>query len=227
MDEALLMRYIPAATAEQRAQFLHYYALLVDWNTRINLTAITAPEEVAAKHFADSLLPMDRIPMGASLIDLGTGAGFPGLPLRIMRPDLRVTLLDSLQKRVGFLQAVCEALGLTDVECLHARAEDAAHAALRARFDVATARAVAQVRILCEWTLPFLQVGGLALLYKGPQAEAELYEANRVLTLLHGEAKIQHFAVPWGERAVVTVKKIAPTPKAYPRKAGMAAKAPL
>ena len=144
MDETLYTRWMPQLTREQIKAFALYQDMLQDWNSRMNLTAITQPEEVASKHFADSVLPAALLPPRAKVIDVGTGAGFPGLPLRILRPDIQLTLLDSLQKRIGFLTALCQALGFADVTLLHARAEDAGRdPALRGRFDVALSRAVA------------------------------------------------------------------------------------
>ncbi|MDO5110776.1 MAG: 16S rRNA (guanine(527)-N(7))-methyltransferase RsmG [Clostridia bacterium] len=220
MDE-IFRKWIPEASDEQLTKLNVYYDMLVDWNGRMNLTAITEREEVAQKHFADSLLPASLIPEGARLIDVGTGAGFPGLVLKLMRPDIKLTLLDSLNKRIGFLQAVCGELGLSDVTCIHARAEDGARdKALRESFDVAAARAVAHTAFLAEWLLPYLKVGGQALLYKGPQAAEELDAAENACKLLCCKATTQSYDVPWGERCVVRLKKLAPTDKRYPRKAG-------
>lgn len=220
MDE-VFQKWLPQADRERLERFGIYYDMLADWNGRMNLTAITEREEVAKKHFADSLLPVSLIPKGARLIDVGTGAGFPGLALKLMRPDIRLTLLDSLNKRVEFLRAVCDSLALEDVECVHARAEDAAKdKALRERFDIAAARAVAHTAFLSEWLIPFLKVGGTALLYKGPQAEAELCEAKNALRLLSCTADITAYDAPWGERRVIALKKTAPTDRRYPRRAG-------
>ena len=133
MDERLYTRFMPQLTPEQIKAFALYQDMLLEWNSRMNLTAITQPEEVASKHFADSVLPAALLPPGAKVIDVGTGAGFPGLPLRILRPDLQLTLLDSLQKRIGFLTALCQALGFADVALLHARAEDGPKGQVRYR----------------------------------------------------------------------------------------------
>ena len=226
--EAILHEALPGLTSGQYAAFAAYCELLLDWNSRMNLTAITEPGEVAQKHFADSLLPAALLPEGAKVIDVGTGAGFPGLPLKILRPDIRLTLLDSLQKRIGFLQALCEALGLSDVAFFHARAEDGARQPnLRAGFDIALSRAVAPCPVLLELTVPFLRLGGQSLMYKGPQAAEELAGARNALSLLRCEARIEAYPAPWGERRVIIATKRGETAKAYPRKAGTPAKAPL
>lgn len=224
----LIQTIMPHVSDEQAQQLARYHALLAEWNGRMNLTAITEPEAAVQKHFADSALPMGLIQEGASLIDVGTGAGFPGLVLRILRPDIQLTLLDSLQKRIGFLQAVCAELGFPDVRCVHARAEDGARLpALREQFDIATARAVASSVLLTEWLTPYLKVGGRALLYKGPQAKEEFASAEfrRAANLLHVEAALAEYPADWGARSVIVLDKTAPTGKKYPRKAGT--KSPL
>lgn len=225
--EALIQSYIPAANAEQTARFARYLALLAEWNGKMNLTAITEPGEVVAKHFADSLLPAALIPKNARCIDVGTGAGFPGVPLLIMRPDIQMTLLDSLNKRLTFLGALLEDLSL-EAKLVHLRAEDAGHeSAHRARYDVALTRAVASVPALMEWTAPLLAVGGISLMYKGPKAKEELGGAARAARLLHLEARVLAYDAPWGERHVIAAVKRAPTGKEYPRRAGSASKNPL
>ena len=225
--EGLIEQYIPQADAVQRAQFARYYALLVDWNQRVNLTAVTEAEEVAAKHFADSLLPAQLIPAGARCIDVGTGAGFPGVPLMIMRGDLKMTLLDSLRKRLTFLDALLRELNLS-AALVHMRAEDAGRDnGRRGHYDVAFTRAVAGASVLMEWTAPLLKIGGLSLMYKGPRADEELASAQHAQQLLKMETRIVDYDVPWGERHLIVAKKLAPTPKDYPRKAGAAAKNPL
>lgn len=228
MRETLSTR-CPFLTGEQLAQFETYYAMLVAWNARMNLTAITAPEEVAEKHFADSLLPLAHIPEGARCIDVGTGAGFPGVPILIARPDVKAVLLDSLNKRLTFLQAVLAELGLqARVKLVHARAEDGGRMdALRGGFDVALTRAVAPAAVALEWTIPFLKVGGVSLLYKGAKAEEELSDAQHALSVLHARAELAHYDAPWGARYVIAAQKLEKTPREYPRKAGTAAKKPL
>jgi 16S rRNA (guanine527-N7)-methyltransferase len=226
IDE-LIKKYIPGANAEQAARFARYCALLIEWNEKMNLTAITEPEEIVAKHFADSLLPMELIPKNARCIDVGTGAGFPGVPLMIMRPDLSMTLLDSLNKRLVFLEALLKELNLS-ARLVHARAEDAGRdKAHREAHDIALARAVASASALMEWTSPLVRVGGVSLFYKGPKADEELAAARRAAQLLHLTASLVDYEAPWGERRVMVVKKNAPTPEEYPRKAGTAEKSPL
>lgn len=218
---------LPSLDEAPQKKLCVFYEMLVDWNARMNLTAITDPGEVALKHFADSVLPEGLLPKNARVIDVGTGAGFPGIPLAIVRPDLSFTLMDALQKRVGFLEAACRELGL-NIPCVHARAEEAGkNPAYRGRFDAALSRAVAPASVLTELTVPFLREGGVSLMYKGPQAEEELLSAKNALRLLRAEAKIVNFDAAWGERRVIFVTKVAPTPENYPRASGVMKKKPL
>lgn len=218
---------------EQILKFTRYDALLVDWNERMNLTAITEPRDVAVKHMVDSLTAYDAALFSGAptVIDVGTGAGFPGIPLKIFDPSIRLTLMDSLAKRLAFLEAVVEDLGLTGVTCVHARAEDAAHEPQRReRYDIAVSRAVARLPVLLEYTLPFVKKGGHLIALKGRTAEEEATDAKRALKLLGGRLEtIRPVTLPGlsDKRAVLTITKIAPTPKAYPRKAGTPAKKPL
>ena len=173
----------------QVQQFCRFEEMLLETNKVMNLTAITEPGEVAVKHIADSLSCYDEkyFPEGASLLDLGTGAGFPGAPLAIFRPDLTVTFFDSLQKRLNFLRDVCLETGLGKVAFLHGRAEEMAHQeAYRERFDLVTSRAVARLSILCEWALPYVRKDGLFIALKGAQYEEELKEASNALRILGG-----------------------------------------
>ena len=214
---------------KETEQFMTYLSLLLEWNEKMNLTAITEEREVAEKHFADSLLPMELIPQNARCIDVGTGAGFPGVPLMIMRPDITVTLLDSLNKRLIFLNEVIRALGLEGrAKTLHMRSEDAGRAAAhRDAYDVALSRAVANARVLAEWTAPFVKKGGVSIMYKGAAAKEELDAAQNAMNKLCLGARLIEYPCAWGERYVIAAKKLAPTPKAYPRKAGTAGKLPL
>ena len=222
----LLQQRIPGVTGEACDKFVAYYDLLIDWNTRMNLTAITEPEEVVKKHFADSLAALPYLPAGAKVADVGTGAGFPSIPLLIMRPDLRFTLVDSLQKRITFLEEVLKTLDLP-AECVHARAEEFGRdPKYRAAFDATVSRAVAALPVLLELTVPLLKVGGKAYCYKGDATE-ECKTAKSALHLLHCTAEIVPVEADYGARTLVICTKNAPTPAAYPRKPGMPAKKPL
>ncbi len=212
-------------------RFAVYARLLQEWNEKINLTAITATEEILVKHFLDSLtvLPLLELPEGAKLIDVGTGAGFPGLALLIARPDLKVTLLDSTKKKLNVLEDILAHLGLS-ATLLHARAEDAGRdPALREQFDAATARAVANLRELAEYCLPFVRVGGVFAAMKSANAEAELAEAKRALHLLAGKVgRVETFPLAdAGTRTVILIQKNAPLSAKYPRPSAKIAKNPL
>ena len=217
----------------QLQQFTRYYEMLIEWNEKMNLTAITEAREVAVKHMVDSLTALETglFAEGCTIIDVGTGAGFPGLPLKIYRPDLKLTLMDSLQKRVGFLETVVAELGLAEVHCVHARAEEGArNKAYREKFDIAVSRAVAALPVLAEYTLPFVKKNGFLVALKGAKYAEEAEAAERALSLLGGSApKCREVTLPGltDKRAIVTVKKVKPTPKAYPRKAGTPTKKPL
>lgn len=216
------------ASSEQFEKFERYYRLLTEWNTRVNLTAVTEPQAVASLHFADSLLPLkfDLVGKGASCIDVGTGAGFPGIPIKIMRPDIKLTLLDSLGKRITFLERVCKDLDI-DVTLVKARAEDDAHSMRRETFELVFARALAPMNTLCELLLPFARVGSSAVAFKGPGVEQEMPTASRALKVLHGEAQILGAKLTWGDRRLVCIKKLKRTPDKYPRQAGTPKRLPL
>lgn len=217
----------------QVQQFCRFEEMLLETNKVMNLTAITEPGEVAVKHMADSLSCYDEkyFPEGASLLDLGTGAGFPGVPLAIFRPDLTVTFFDSLQKRLNFLRDVCLETGLGQVAFLHGRAEEMAHQeAYRERFDLVTSRAVARLSILCEWALPYVRKDGLFIALKGAQYEEELKEASNALRILGGTLEeVRPVTLPGfsDKRAVLYIRKSGASPARYPRKPKMAAKHPL
>lgn len=215
----------------QAQQFQTYLELLLEWNEKINLTAVTDPAEVVEKHFVDSLTLLSRCKLkeGARLIDVGTGAGFPGVPLKIVRPDLRLTLLDGLNKRLVFLGELCSALGI-EAERVHKRAEEAGlDHAMRESFDVVTARAVAPLNVLCEYCLPLVKMKGFFIAMKGPGAEEELQAAQNALDILGGtDVKVESLTLPTaGERSLVIVQKKAFTPKGYPRHGGTISKHPL
>ena len=209
-------------TENQLAQLKQYYELLIEWNEKMNLTALTAPEDVALKHFADSLLLLRYcdIEKEARVIDVGTGAGFPGMVLKIARPDIQLTLLDSLQKRLGFLDEVCNELGFDDVELIHSRAEDGSRTELRDSFDIAVSRAVASLNILCEYDMPYVKVGGRFIAMKGKEAQEEMAAAENAIHTLGGELLQKHNFIlgEAGERSIIEIKKIAATPDAYPRR---------
>ena len=220
-------------TAEQIGQFSVYHEMLLDWNTRMNLTALTAPEDVAVKHIIDSLTAYDAALFDGArtLIDVGTGAGLPGIPLAVYAPHLTVTLLDSLNKRVRFLTEVTAAMGLQNVRCIHARAEEAARTAEhRAAYDIAVSRAVARLPVLLEYTLPFVRVGGTLLALKGRAYAEEQKEARRAAEVLGGgriTARPVHLPGLDDVRAILTVTKERQTPAAYPRGGGAPTRRPL
>ncbi|HCA31185.1 MAG TPA: 16S rRNA (guanine(527)-N(7))-methyltransferase RsmG [Ruminococcaceae bacterium] len=208
-------------------------ALMVEWNEKINLTAITQPNEIVIKHFIDSLTAAWLLPEGAfSLIDVGTGAGFPGVPLAIVRPDSKLTLLDSLNKRLVYLKELCRALEI-EAELVHARAEDAGQKReMRERFDVVTARAVATLPVLCEYCLPLVKVGGKFIAMKGPEGEAEAKASENAVKRLGGQMsaieKCQIQAADTNiERRLIVFDKISITPPKYPRNAAKIKKQPL
>lgn len=209
-------------TENQLAQLKQYYELLIEWNEKMNLTALTAPEDVALKHFADSLLLLRYcdIEKKARVIDVGTGAGFPGMVLKIARPDIQLTLLDSLQKRLGFLDEVCNELGFDDVELIHSRAEDGSRTELRDSFDIAVSRAVASLNTLCEYDMPYVKDGGRFIAMKGKEAQEEMAAAENAIHTLGGELLQKHDFIlgEAGERSIIEIKKIAATPDAYPRR---------
>lgn len=220
-------------TEQQLAQFVRYYELLIEWNEKMNLTALTTPQEVAVKHMIDSLTAYrpELFPAGARVIDVGTGAGFPGLPLKIFCPQIELTLMDSLQKRLRFLEAVVQELGLTGVQCVHARAEEGArNKKYREQFDVAVSRAVARLPILCEYCLPFVRRGGYLLALKGAQYADEAAEAAQAIKALGGdEPQLRPVQLPGlaDSRAIIEIHKTRPTPRTYPRKAGTPSKQPI
>ncbi|RIX47053.1 16S rRNA (guanine(527)-N(7))-methyltransferase RsmG [Paenibacillus nanensis] len=217
----------------QLEQFETYFTMLVDWNDRMNLTGITERDAVYEKHFYDSVSLSFFVDLNqvGSIADIGSGAGFPSIPLKICFPHLKVLIVDSLNKRIGFLKALSEALGLEQVECVHGRAEDIARMPeYRDRFDLATARAVARLNVLNEFCLPFVKPGGFFAAMKGSQSDEEVKEAAVSLRELKGRLKSEFgFSLPHeqAERHIVLVEKKEPTPRKYPRKAGTPLKQPL
>ena len=210
-------------TDAQIDQLQRFYEEVVTTNEHMNLTGITEPEEFTLKHVVDSLSCYDPkyFTNGATVIDLGTGAGFPGVPLGIYDASLQITLFDSLQKRLRFLDGVIEDLGLHGCRTLHGRAEDLAHQAYRESFDLLTSRAVARLSILLEWGLPYVKVGGYMVALKGSIVQEELEESKRAVSILGGEiVEVKEVTLPTldDKRAIVYIKKVKPTPKKYPRK---------
>lgn len=221
-----------AVSPEQAEQFQTYLMLLTEWNEKMNLTAIKDPAGVTEKHFLDSILILKylELPRGASLIDVGTGAGFPGVPLKILRPDLRLTLMDGLNKRLIFLSELLKALNLS-AEIVHARAEEGGRdGKYRLSFDFAAARAVAQLPVLCEYCLPFLKEGGVFAAMKGPGVGEELKSAEKAVSLLGCAAAdgVREYTLPGGDgRSLIFIRRTGPLPAAYPRHGSKIAKSPL
>lgn len=221
-------------TPYQVQQFARYYELLVEWNEKMNLTAITQQSEVYLKHFYDSLMPLWVMPLESydvTLCDVGAGAGFPSVPLKIVRPEIQLTIVDSLQKRITFLNHLVEQLKLEDVKCVHGRAEEVGqNATYRGQFDVVTARAVASLNVLSELCLPLVKKGGQFLVLKSQKLEEEVQQAKTAIATLG--AKIEQQATDFlpgeqSERTIMRIKKTKETPNKYPRRAGIPAKKPL
>lgn len=229
MIKDLLQNYIKdykiTLTENQYEQFQKYFELLAEWNEKMNLTAITDESGVALKHFTDSLslLNFVDIPQNSSLADVGTGAGFPGVVLKIARPDIKITLIDSLNKRLVFLGEVCAQLGI-EAELIHSRAEDGARdEKLRESFDFAVSRAVARMNVLSEYCLPYVKVGGAFCAMKGAQANEKFKESLNAINTLGGKLENKYFfELPenGGERAIAVVRKVKNTPQKYPRQSG-------
>lgn len=219
--------------SDQLSTFERYYKLLIEGNEKVNLTAITEPAEVAVKHFIDSIscLKVMEMPIGSTLLDIGTGAGFPGLPLKIIREDLDVTLLDSLNKRVAFLTNTIDQLALKNIRAIHYRAEDyGQNKEAREKYDYVVSRAVAKLAVLSEYCLPCVKVGGYFISQKGPEIKEEVNEAKSAINKLGGElTEVKNFSLPiLGDgRSIIIIKKIKITPSMYPRKAGLPAKKPI
>lgn len=220
-------------TEEKYNQFIKYMKLVQEWNEKINLTAITEDEDVIKKHFIDciKIFKCESISKAKNVIDVGTGAGFPGIPIAIMKPEIDVTLLDSLNKRINFLNTVVTELGLKNVVTIHSRAEDGARRRdLREKFDIATSRAVANMAVLSEYCLPYVKIGGNFIALKGPAVEQELQDGSKAVEILGGEInKIVEVEIEETDlkHNIVEVNKIKSTSKVYPRKAGTITKKPI
>lgn len=222
-------------TNKQKQQFKLYFKMLIEVNEHVNLTRITEEDEVYLKHFYDSITPLFTFGAvfkdGATLCDVGAGAGFPSIPLKILKPGLKVTIVDSLQKRLNFLKDLISELGLTDVELVHGRAEDVGQNKLyRERFDIVTARAVARMSVLSEYCLPLVKKGGYFVALKGPKAEDELDDGKKALEVLGGKLiKDEELTLQASEeeRTLVLVQKVKSTPKKYPRQAGTPRRKPI
>ena len=218
---------------DQIAAFESYLSLLLEWNKKINLTAIREPKEIQIYHFLDSLsaLKLDIIKKNSSLLDMGTGAGLPGIPIKIICPQISLVLLDSVNKKVRFVETVIEQLKLDKCTAVHARAEEMAREpGKREAFDVVVSRAVAEMRVLSEYCLPFVKQGGYFLAYKGPGADEELKDAQNALKILGGEwVETRDIKVPFSDKThkIIVIKKKSKTPKQYPRSAGKPKKFPL
>ncbi|MGN1351375.1 MAG: 16S rRNA (guanine(527)-N(7))-methyltransferase RsmG [Clostridia bacterium] len=217
---------------KQCKKFFEYMKLLIEWNEKINLTAIVEPGQVITKHFLDSLTILNYIgTKQQKIIDVGTGAGFPGIPIKIMDDLSEITLIDSLNKRINFLQEVINKNNLKNIRAIHGRAEDFGQDKLyREKYDVCVARAVAPMNILVEYLLPFARVNGICICMKGANIEEELEEAKKAINLLGGKIeKVESFGLSGSEdrRNIIIIRKISKTPKQYPRKAGTAKKYPI
>ena len=231
--EALLAHGIQL-TEKQKIQFERYFELLVEWNGKINLTAITDKEGVYLKHFYDSLMPLWTMPQDhydVTLCDVGAGAGFPSIPLKIVKPELDVTIVDSLQKRITFLELLVEELELDHVRCVHGRAEDVGqNKNYRESFELVTARAVASLNVLCEYCLPLVKKGGYFLALKAQKSDEEIAQAQKAITVLGAKLEKQSdelLPMELSERKFVLIKKTKETPNQYPRKAGKPVKQPI
>lgn len=216
---------------EQVLKFYKYMNMLIEWNENINLTAIVEPKEIILKHFIDSLTVFNDINEGCSVVDVGTGAGFPGIPLKILRPDIEVTLMDSLNKRINFLQIVIKELELNGIVAIHGRIEDfGKNKDFREKFDCSVSRAVANLSVLSEYMLPLVRIGGKCICMKGSNVDEELEKANKAIDILGGKLyNVNKFFLPDTDmgRNIVIIKKEKNTPNKYPRKAGIPNKEPI
>ncbi len=216
---------------KQKEQLYKYMNLLIEWNEKINLTAITNPDEIILKHFIDSITISNYIKENSYIADIGTGAGFPGIPLKILRKDIKIVLVDSLNKRINFLNEIIQELNLENIQAIHARAEEFGRDKnYREHFDVVTSRAVANLSTLSEYLIPLSKIEGKCLCMKGPGVQEEIKDAKKAIEILGGTiSNLYEFKLPESdiERVVVELKKVKKTPDKYPRKAGLPSKEPL
>lgn len=221
-------KYEQMICGQYEEQFERLYSMLVEYNQRYNLTSITRKEEVFTKHFLDSAVGESYFPNGADVCEIGSGGGFPSLPLKIIRDDLAFTLIESTGKKCSYLQAVVDNFNFNGVKVMNIRAEDGARdKLLRERFDVATARAVARLNTLCEYCLPFVKVGGLFVAYKGDSSE-EVKEAENAIKVLGGRLEmVENFEINGEKRSLIAIRKVSATPEKYPRGRGLERKRPL
>ena len=215
--------------SEQIQQFYTYMQELIEWNNKINLTAITEPEEIIKKHFADCLSIIKYLKDNDKIIDVGTGAGFPGIPIKIANNTLNITLLDSLNKRINFLDEIIKKLNLSNIEAVHSRAEEYVAKNKRESYDVAVSRAVAELPTLLEYLMPYVKLNGICICMKGPKALEEIEKSKKAIEILGGKLeKIENIKIEEDmERNIIIIKKIKNTPKAYPRKPGKPSKNPI
>ena len=215
-------------TEEQIIQFYKYMNLLIEWNKKINLTSIEEPQEIILKHFIDSLTINSYIEDNQTLVDVGTGAGFPGIPIKIYRPNVKIVLVDSLNKRINFLNEVIKELNLKDIETVHSRVEDfGKNSKYRESFDIVTARAVSNLAVLSEYLVPLTKIGGNCICMKGNEIEEECNNAKNAIKILGGKiSKIDTFKLPESNisRNIIVIQKTNKTPNKYPRKAGIQSK---
>lgn len=219
-------------TPQMNEKFEEYSKMMLSYNEVMNLTAITEPDEIKEKHFLDSvtLVLSDKLTEGCSMIDIGAGAGFPSVPVKIVRDDINLTMLDSLNKRINFLNDVVDKLGLNNAKAVHYRAEDAGKdKKLREKFDIATARAVADLAVLAEYALPFVKVGGYFVALKGNSPDEELENAKKAIKEMGGKTQeVKEIILPSGiKHSLIIIKKLEQTPSKYPRKAGKPSKEPI
>lgn len=215
--------------AEQIAQFYEYMKELITWNEKINLTAIVEPEEIIKKHFIDCLAILKYVEKGNKIIDVGTGAGFPGIPLKIAEPSLNITLLDSLNKRINFLNQIISKINLKNIKAIHSRAEEYVTKETRETYDIAVSRAVAELPTLLEYLMPYVKPNGICICMKGPKAMEELEKSKKAIQILGGKLeKIENIKIAENmERNIIIIRKIKNTPDKYPRKAGKPSKEPI